>query len=123
MSHSNVSPDFKKWVSDWTELDDLHSKAQKDINTVKKTKNELSTKILAYMEKNGIERTHINGVELRFNSKPKQKSLNKQFISECLQNSGMIKNQADVEKIVETIYNMKKTDERIPCLERCKYKK
>ena len=125
MSTPYVSSEFKKWVSDWAELDDVQTKAQKEINTVKQAKTNLTNKILVYMEREGIERYHVNGVELRFHTKPKQRSMSKQFISESLENCGLIRNQTDIEKIVEYLYNNKKTDERIPCLERTKsnYKK
>ncbi len=74
------------------------------------------------MRQQDIERINLNGVELRYSSKPKQRSLSKQLITTGLHDSGMLKNPNTADQLVEYLYSLKKTNERVDTLERGKSK-
>lgn len=119
----SVDPHFMTLLSTWIKYDTVQIKAQEELKTMRKEKNLISDEIMQYMKQNDIDKININGVELRFNSTPKQRGLSKQLMTEGLIDSGMLKNQRDVDKLVEYLYTLKKTDEYVETLKRSKSKK
>jgi hypothetical protein len=106
------SENFRNWMKEYIEKDNRSIELKSQLDEIKERKKELKDNILKYMKDNEINvfNTPQAGVFRRKQVK-KTKGLNKVFISECLEKSNKLKDDADVDEIVKYIYDCRPTEE------------
>jgi hypothetical protein len=72
--------EFKRDVKEWITLDDDILTLQNAIKERRKKKNEITPKIINYMDKNEINDLNTNSGKLKFSKSLQTKPLNKQFL-------------------------------------------
>lgn len=101
--------DFKEDVKTWLKLDDDIKTLNDAIKERKTKKNEITPKLLDFMEKHEINDLNTNEGHLKFQKSLRSKPLSKKYLMDRL--GFYFKNNSKSEKIVNFLYNNREKTE------------
>ncbi len=101
--------DFKEDVKLWLKLDDDIKTLNDAIKERKNKKNEITPKLLDFMEKHRINDLNTNDGHLKFQKSLRSKPLSKKYLTDRL--ADFYKNITKSEKIVSFLYNNREKTE------------
>lgn len=101
--------DFKEDVKLWLKLDDDIKTLNEAIKERKTKKNEITPKLLDFMEKHEINDLNTNEGHLKFQKSLRSKPLSKKYLMDRL--GFYFKNNSKSEKIVNFLYNNREKTE------------
>lgn len=85
-----VTNEFKEWVVEWVEWDEIESKAKEDLKHVKKRKKELSTNMLKFMRGQNIGEIAVSDGSVRKKVTNRSKPLSKPVMKTLMVRSNML---------------------------------
>ena len=101
--------DFKEDVKTWLKLDDDIKTLNDAIKERKNKKNEITPKLLDFMEKHNINDLNTNDGHLKFQKSLRSKPLSKKYLLDRL--GFYFKSEMKGEKVVNFIYNNREKSE------------
>lgn len=101
--------DFKEDVKTWLKLDDDIKTLTDAIKERKTKKNEITPKLLDFMEKHNINDLNTNDGHLKFQKSLRSKPLSKKYLLDRL--GFYFKSEMKSEKVVNFIYNNREKNE------------
>ena len=101
--------DFKEDVKTWLKLDDDIKTLNDAIKERKSKKNEITPKLLDFMEKHNINDLNTNDGHLKFQKSLRSKPLSKKYLLDRL--GFYFKSEMKSEKVVNFIYNNREKSE------------